>query len=112
MSEEYTAEAQAERASAAAEQQAADMQEALSIKYVLGLRLALLSSGNWAIYWGGPAGVREITVVEALDPEQLKGLAQIEVAQRAEGQRLLAQIAEYKATSTVQSSKSLEDMGL
>lgn len=91
---------------------ARDLQEAKSIKFVLGLRLALLSSGNWAIYWGGPAGNREITIVESLDPEQLLVLAQAEVEQRAEGQRLLRSIAEYKATSTVQSSKSLEDMGL
>lgn len=29
-----------------------DEQEARSIRYVLGLRLALLTSGNWAIYYG------------------------------------------------------------
>lgn len=52
----------------------ADLQEALSIRYVDALRLVLLSSGRWAVF--PLASGRDPRIMETLDPEVLKEMFQ------------------------------------
>ncbi len=88
-----------------------DLQEALSIRYGVGLRLALLSSGNWALWRGG-----ELRIVPAgeMDLSRLTLTAELERLEREKGRKEYErrQEAGWEQPVVVKAGKSLEDMGL
>ena len=79
----------------------ADWQEARSIRYAAGVRLVLLSSGHWALFYGGEQGHAVTEIWESLDLERL--------AQVLEDERRLRD-SEPKPVVAVK--QSLEEMGL
>lgn len=88
------------------EQLSIDLQEAASIRYGVWLRLATLTSGHWAIYYGAEAGGGKetgvIEITETLDAERLRVLSALEQEQAAQAQSAAVQKA----------PANLEDMGL
>lgn len=100
------------------EQLAADLQEASSIRFCVDLHIALLSSGNWAIFRhdGGTLGLQEIEIWPELHLGRLTGLAQAELT-RLEWKR--REVEEKRAAMQAVASgigqitaKSVEDLGL
>jgi len=85
-----------------------DLQEALSIQYSCQTRIAVLSSGNWAIWFGkAPAPV----IVTNLEPEGFRALV---IAAQELDQLQREEAAERRRTVavTVKSTQTLEDLGL
>lgn len=98
---------------AEAEQLRQDLQEASSARYVVELRVALLSSGNWAIYTG--LDPSQIEIVNFIDLFRLTDLARAELDDRNRAEELYEakrQSLRTGAPETIVSTKNLEDMGL
>lgn len=93
---------------------ARDLQEAGSIRYVVGLRLALLTSGNWAVYFGGSQGLDRVEIVPAVDETLLRAFAAEERVLReqkwVEYEIRRARLQEPGAA--VSTDKSAEELGL
>lgn len=84
-----------------------DLQEALSIRYVTGVRLALLSSGRVALFSGGPQGLSQVEIFNlepGLPPVLISALSR-DLADRDKPRP-----ASY--TSSTVAQVSLEEMGL
>lgn len=106
----------------AAEQLVIDMQEASSIRYGVGLRVALLSSGRWAIYYGtesetGAKFVGNIRIIESFNDADLRNFALAELMEReAYNERYERRSFELNQESnpatTVKSTKTLDEMEL
>ncbi len=102
----------------AAEACRADRQEASSIRYGVGIRLAYLTSGHWAVYHDleGSTGAREIGVIEifeALDPEYLRVLSLNEQAKAEERyQAAKSRLDQLEINLEQKSTQNLEEMGL
>lgn len=99
------------------EQQAADLLEASSIRYGVWLRLAVLSSGRWAVYYSTePGGGKEtgvIEVFESLDQEYLRILSVNEQAKAEEQRARQLESLQYEMLDEPQiSANNLEEMGL
>lgn len=67
-----------------AEELSPDLQEAKTIRYISGIRLALLTSGNWAI-WFEAQGTSRLEITPALDEGWMRSLAEAERRERAQG---------------------------
>lgn len=99
-----------------------DEQEARSIRYVSGLRLALLTSGNWAC-WFESQDRSTLAIIEAKD----FSVAWVELFARREREErelgwskyqarrdrlLLDEIERQNAPPVQQASRNIEDLGL
>lgn len=102
------------------DQEEMDKQEAASIRYACGLRLALLSSGNWAIWYEGRDG-QMLDTAPVLDEGWLRSVGENERAARLgfwdryveNRRRLLAEEAENSShKGSLVAQKNPEDLGL
>lgn len=86
---------------------AGDMQEALSIRYVTGVRLALLSSGRVALFSGGPQGLSQVELfnLEPGLPPVLVTALSLDLADRDKPRPA-------SSTGSTVAQVSLEEMGL
>lgn len=91
-----------------------DEQEARSCRYVVGLRLALLSSGNWAV-WSGDQGPE---IMSTLDEGWLRSCGEAERAARDQfdkdwdtGEVDLG-AEDLGRSRTLQAEMTVEDLGL
>lgn len=117
---EYAMEAAKERKELAAAELVEDLQEANSIRYGVWVRVAVLSSGRWAVYHDSEpeTGAKEtgvIEVFEALDPEYLRTLSineQAKAEERHQAHRIRLDSEEGSIRLEQKATKTLEDMGL
>lgn len=84
-----------------------DVQEALSIKYVVGLRVARLSSGAWAIYQSS----RLVEITTELTSAVLERLYKMAETERTEREEVWRELEEEKVRGTA-TAMTAEEMGL
>lgn len=96
------------------EEEAADRQEASSIRYSIGVRVARLTSGWWAL-WSEDLACLELAETEGL-LSRLEALAALELQRHLafweEAERRAAAWRAGESPSGAKATKTLEDMGL
>lgn len=93
-----------------------DLQEASSIRYGVELKIALLSSGRWAIWHGAEAEtgakcIGQVQIVDQITDAGLRGIAQVEALARLRWEEQYEARHRRLASGTVETIVAGQDAG-